>query len=83
MEGATGGKAMSQEVIDHLSSKSDGLTLFVEELTKMVVESGLVKELDGRYEQSGSSLALKIPATLQDSLTARLDRIPLSVRWPN
>ena len=47
VEGATGGKPMSREVIDQLSSKSDGLPLFVEELTKMVVESGLVKEVDG------------------------------------
>lgn len=75
VESVTGGKPVSPEVIEQLTSKSDGLPLFVEELTRMVVESNLVKEVDGRYEQSGSSLALTIPATLQDSLTARLDRI--------
>ena len=54
---------------------TDGVPLFVEELTKMVVESGLVKEREGRYELAGPLPALAIPATLHDSLMARLDRL--------
>ncbi len=49
--------------------------LFVEELSKMVVESGLVREVDGHYELVGPLPPLAIPATLQDSLMARLDRL--------
>ena len=49
--------------------------LFVEELTKMVLESGLVKEREGRYEVTGPLHPLAIPATLHDSLVARLDRL--------
>jgi predicted ATPase len=49
--------------------------LFVEELTKMVVESGLVRAQGDRYELTGALPPLAIPATLQDSLMARLDRL--------
>jgi predicted ATPase len=48
--------------------------LFVEELTKMVLESGLLREQGGRYELTGSLPPLAIPTTLHDSLMARLDR---------
>ena len=41
----------------------------------MVVESGLVKEREGRYELTGPLPSLAIPATLHDSLMARLDRL--------
>ena len=54
------------------------MPLFVEELTKMVVESGLLREEEGRYvEAHGGALIplLAIPSTLQDSLMARLDRL--------
>jgi len=47
----------------------------VEELTKTVVESGLLREADGRYELTGLLPPLAIPTTLQDSLMARLDRL--------
>jgi predicted ATPase len=49
--------------------------LFVEELTKMVLESGLLQERDGRYELTGPLPPLAIPTTLHDSLMARLDRL--------
>ena len=71
----TGGKELPEEVIAQIASKSDGVPLFVEELTQMVLESGLLREVDGRYELSGPLIALAIPSTLQDSLTARLDRL--------
>src|SRR5262249_2520513 len=53
----------------------DGVPLFIEELTKSLLESGQLKEADGQYELTGSLRALTIPATLQDSLMARLDRL--------
>jgi len=71
----TGGKELPDEVVSQIAAKSDGVPLFVEELTRMVIESGLLREVDGRYELSGPLPALAIPSTLQDSLTARLDRL--------
>jgi predicted ATPase len=55
--------------------KTDGVPLFVEEMTKAVSESGALKDVNGQYELAGSFSALTIPATLQDSLMARLDRL--------
>ena len=55
--------------------KTDGVPLFVEELTKMVLESGLLQEREERYELPGPLPPLAIPATLHDSLMARLDRL--------
>jgi predicted ATPase len=49
--------------------------LFVEELTKMVLESGLLQEREERYELTSPLPPLAIPATLHDSLMARLDRL--------
>jgi class 3 adenylate cyclase/predicted ATPase/energy-coupling factor transporter ATP-binding protein EcfA2 len=71
----TGGKALPAEVIQQIVSKTDGVPLFVEELTKMVMESDLVREVDGHYELNGPLPPLAIPSTLQDSLMARLDRL--------
>ena len=57
-----------------VASKTDGIPLFVEEFTKMVVESDWLQETDGHYELTGPLPTLSIPSTLQDSLMARLDR---------
>ena len=70
-----GGKSLPDEVISQLAERTDGVPLFVEEMTKSVLESGLLKESDGRYELTGSITSLSIPTTLQDSLMARLDRL--------
>src|SRR4029450_13120907 len=72
----TRGKALPAEVVQHIVAKTDGVPLFVEELTKMVLESGLVREQGDRYvgAQNGAPIPpLAIPSTLQDSLMARLD----------
>jgi predicted ATPase len=69
------GKALPPEVVEQVVAKTDGVPLFVEELTKMVLESGLLQERAERYELTGPLPPLAIPATLQDSLTARLDRL--------
>ena len=71
----SGGKPLPPQVLDQIISKTDGVPLFVEELTKTVLESDLLRESDGRYELTGPLPPLAIPSTLQDSLTARLDRL--------
>src|SRR2546426_3974535 len=69
------GKALPPEVVEQIVAKTDGVPLFVEELTKMVLESGLLQERDDRYALTGPLPPLAIPATLHDSLMARLDRL--------
>jgi class 3 adenylate cyclase/DNA-binding winged helix-turn-helix (wHTH) protein/predicted ATPase len=73
-EKVTGGKALPAEVLRHVVAKTDGVPLFVEELTKMILESGLVKEQEGQYALMGPLPVLAIPATLHDALMARLDQ---------
>ena len=64
------------EVVDHIVTKTDGVPLYVEELTKTILESEFLRETDDRYVLAGEISELSIPATLQDSLMARLDRLP-------
>ena len=71
----TGGKALPAEVAEQIVAKTDGVPLFVEELTTMVLESGLVRDSGSQYELTGPLPPLAIPSTLQDSLNARLDRL--------
>ncbi len=71
----TGGKTLPGEVLDQIVAKTDGVPLFVEELTKTVLEAGYLKDAGVRYELDGPLPPLAIPATLQDSLMARLDRL--------
>jgi class 3 adenylate cyclase/predicted ATPase len=68
-------KALPPEVVEQVVARTDGVPLFVEELTKMVLESGLLQEREERYELTGALPPLAIPATLHDSLMARLDRL--------
>jgi class 3 adenylate cyclase len=69
------GKALPPMVVEQVVAQTDGVPLFVEELTKMVLESGLLQEHDERYDLTGPLPPLAIPATLHDSLMARLDRL--------
>jgi TOMM system kinase/cyclase fusion protein len=69
------GKALPAEVVEQVVAKTDGVPLFVEELTKMVLESGWLQEREACYELTGPLPPLAIPATLHDSLMARLDRL--------
>jgi class 3 adenylate cyclase/predicted ATPase len=71
----SGGKALPAEVLNEIVAKTDGVALFVEELTKTVLESGLLREENGAYVLTSALTALAIPSTLQDSLMARLDRL--------
>ncbi|HEY7496806.1 MAG TPA: AAA family ATPase, partial [Candidatus Tectomicrobia bacterium] len=68
-------KALPAEVVAQIVVKTDGVPLFVEELTKMVLESGLLQERDDHYALTGPLPPLAIPSTLHDSLMARLDRL--------
>ena len=70
-----GGKELPCEVQEQIMSKADGVPLFAEELTKAVLESGLLRDAGDRYVTTASPLSLAIPTTLLGSLTARLDRL--------
>jgi class 3 adenylate cyclase/tetratricopeptide (TPR) repeat protein len=70
----TGGKALPDDLLEQIISKTDGVPLFVEELTKSILESGELTDKGDRYEYAGTSHSIIIPATLRDSLMARLDR---------
>jgi predicted ATPase len=70
-----GGKALPDEVVDQIAERTDGVPLFVEELTKSVLESGLLLEEADRYVLDGALPPFAIPTTLHDSLMARLDRL--------
>ena len=76
LEAPTGGKVLPVEVVAHIVAKTDGVPLYVEELTKMVLESGMLQEEAEHYRLTGSLSTVTIPTTLQDSLMARLDRLP-------
>jgi class 3 adenylate cyclase/predicted ATPase len=69
------GKTLPAEVLNQIVAKTDGVPLFVEELTKSVLESGLLREENGAYVLAATLTPLAIPSTLHDSLTARLDRL--------
>jgi class 3 adenylate cyclase/tetratricopeptide (TPR) repeat protein len=71
----TGGKNLPFEVMEQILERTDGIPLFIEELTKAVIETGAVIDA-GRQFTTRSVAPVRIPTTLQDSLTARLDRHP-------
>jgi predicted ATPase len=71
-----GGKPLPKEIADQIADRTDGVPLFIEELTKSVVEGGLLEAEGDRYVQTGPIPALAIPASLQASLLARFDRLP-------
>ena len=73
--GMTRGVPLPDAVVQRIVERADGVPLFVEEVTKMVLESDLVAARDGRYELTRPLTELAIPSTLQDSLMARLDRL--------
>ena len=75
----TGGKSLPKEIVDQIIDRTDGVPLFIEELTKTVLESGIVSAAGDRYVVNEPVLSLAIPMTLQESLLARLDRL-VSVR---
>jgi class 3 adenylate cyclase/tetratricopeptide (TPR) repeat protein len=75
VEQIAGGKALPDEVVAQIVERADGVPLFVEELTKSVLESGLLREEADRYVLDGALPPFAIPTSLHDSLMARLDRL--------
>ena len=71
----THGKSLPDEVLDQIIAKTDGVPLFVEELTTTVLESDLLKDSSDRFVHSGPLPSLTIPASLRDLLMARLERL--------
>jgi predicted ATPase len=70
-----GGKTLPVEVVQHVVAKTDGVPLYVEELTKMLLVSPLLREEAEQYVLTGPLRTMAIPDTLQDALMARLDQL--------
>ena len=75
VERITAGKPLPAAVLEQILARTDGVALFIEELTKTVTESGMLIDMGDRYTMAGPLPSLAIPTTLHDSLTARLDRL--------
>jgi class 3 adenylate cyclase/predicted ATPase len=74
-EQTAAGKVLPPEILNHIVQRADGIPLFIEELTKTILESYLVREEDGQYRLDGPLPSVAIPWSLQASLMARLDRL--------
>jgi class 3 adenylate cyclase/predicted ATPase len=72
---AAGNKTLPETIVTQIVAKSEGVPLFIEEITRSISESGDLKEAGGRYVLRQSIQDFTIPSTLQDSLIARLDRL--------
>jgi hypothetical protein len=71
-----GGKRLTEQVLEYVASKADGVPVYGKELTKAILESGVIREVTSHYTLHSSLLDLHIPDTFQGSLMARLDRVP-------
>jgi predicted ATPase/class 3 adenylate cyclase len=71
----TAGKPLPEEIREQILARTDGVPLFVEELTKTVLETGLLQEQDDHYVLNRPLPSMAIPTTLHASLMARLDRL--------
>ncbi len=73
--GVVGKKRLPEEVMQQLIERTGGVPLFVEAVTRTIIETGVLRELDDRYELVGPLPPGLIPATVHDSLMARIDRL--------
>jgi class 3 adenylate cyclase/tetratricopeptide (TPR) repeat protein len=80
IERLTGGKRLPDLILDQIVSKTDGVPLFVEELTKAVLQGDLLRDAGRGYELKGTPQTIAIPDTLQGSLLSRLDRLEPAVK---
>ena len=71
----SGGKHLPREVLDAILERTDGVPLYVEELTKLVLESEVLSEKGDEFILNAPLPTIEIPMTLKDSLMARLDRL--------
>ena len=69
------GRLCPERCLTKSLARTDGVPLFIEELTKTIIESGVLRETGDRFELAGPLPPLAIPSTLQASLVARLDRL--------
>jgi class 3 adenylate cyclase/predicted ATPase len=74
-EQVAGAKVLPTDVVDGIVQRADGIPLFIEELTKTLLEASLLREQEGRYVVDGPLPPLAIPSSLHASLLARLDRL--------
>ena len=70
-----GEEKMSDEILEHIVRRTDGVPIFIEELTRFLLDSEYVRREHGKVQLVGPIDSLAIPLTLQDSLMARLDRL--------
>jgi class 3 adenylate cyclase/predicted ATPase len=75
IERLAGGRSLPKEIVDQIVARTDGVPLFIEELTKAILESEVLRSERDRYVLTGSLPPLSIPTTLHGSLMARLDRL--------
>src|SRR6202044_824490 len=75
VEQLASGQALPSEIMDQIVAKAEGIPLFVEELTKTIVESDLLAKVQPDYRLVSPAQSIAVPFTLQDSLMARLDRL--------
>jgi class 3 adenylate cyclase/tetratricopeptide (TPR) repeat protein len=73
--GLTRDKDLPDAIVEQVLAHTDGVPLFIEELTSTLLESGLLRETADSYVLDGPLPPLAIPTTLQASLLARLDRL--------
>ncbi len=68
-------QSLPTDVLDYIVDKTDGVPLFIEEMTKAIIESGYLTNRDTGGVSQEQRLGAMIPETLQDSLMSRLDRL--------
>ncbi len=78
VRGMTSGKALPRDVLRQIVARSDGVPLFIEELTRSVLDSGMLRERAASWEPVGPVSPEMIPTTMDASLTSRIDRLGAS-----
>ena len=77
---ALGGKTLPAPVLQQIIQRADGIPLFIEETTRAIVESNMLHDAGDRYELAGPLPPTLVPASLQDALMARVDRLESAKR---
>jgi class 3 adenylate cyclase/predicted ATPase len=75
IERITGGKSLPPDLLTQIVTRTDGVPLFIEEVTSTVLGSVLLHDRGDRFEISGELVPLVVPASLHDALVERLDRM--------
>ena len=70
-----GGMSLPPAIESMIAEKTDGIPLFLEEMTRALLESGQVEQVGDRYVQAGGIINVSLPDSLRGSLTSRLDRL--------